>query len=77
MTKNLSQVAGNEIAVAEVVRYGEKLTIPDGMKIDAAIDLLQRRKVYEEEATEFNMEYDVMPWDDAYALDRCLIKKFR
>jgi transitional endoplasmic reticulum ATPase len=76
MTKNLSEVAGREVAVAEVVRYGEQLTIPDGMKIDAAIDLLQRRKVYEEEATEFSMEYDVMPWDGAYALDRCLVKKF-
>jgi hypothetical protein len=65
-----------EISVAQIVQYGEKLILPEGMKIPAAIDLLQRRMAFEEETTDFMMEYDVLPNDGAHALDKCLIKKF-
>lgn len=76
MGKNLSEVQGREIAVAEIRRYGEQLIVPEGMKIPVAIDLLHRRMEYEEETTAFTADFDVMPWDGAYALDRCLVAKF-
>lgn len=76
MGNTLSEVAGKEIAVAHIERYGEKLILPMGMKIPVAIDLLQRRMKFEDEVTSFNADYDVMPWDGAYALDRCLVEKF-
>src|SRR5215469_2347131 len=65
-----------EIAVAQIVQYGEKLILPEGMKIPTAINLLERRMQFEEETTNFTMEYDVLPYDGAYALDRCLVAKF-
>lgn len=76
MGNNLSEIAGKEIAVAEIRRYGEQLIIPEDMKIPVAINLLQRRMEFEEETTAFSADYDVMPWDGAYALDRCLVDKF-
>lgn len=64
------------VNVTEIVRHGEKLTLPSGMNYDDAIDLLERRKEYEEEETEFSETYDVMPWDGAHALAEVLIQKF-
>lgn len=76
MGKTLSEVEGKVIAVTEIRRYGEQLILPEHMEIPVAIDLLHRRMDYEEQTTAFTADFDVMPWDGAYALDRCLVAKF-
>ncbi len=75
MSKNLSEAA-KQVAVAEIVRMGEKLMLPEGMSLEMAIDLLERRKEYEGEETVFDETYDVFPLDGAHALDAVLVKKF-
>jgi len=64
------------VNVTDIVRHGEKLTLPVGMGYDDAIELINRRKEYEDEVTEFSESYDVMPWDGAHALAEVLIAKF-
>jgi transitional endoplasmic reticulum ATPase len=62
--------------VADIVYHGEKLILPDGMKLPEAINLLERRMEFEEEETVFNETYDCFPLDGAHALDVVLTKKF-
>lgn len=75
MSKTLNEQA-KTVDVAEIVRHGERLTLPDGMKIAAAIDLLQRRAKYEQTETAFSEKFDVLPFDGANALNEVLLKKF-
>lgn len=75
MSKTLNETV-KQIAVTEIVRTGERLTLPEQMTIDMAIDLLVRRKDFEEEATAFSEAYDVFPLDGAHALDVVLVQKF-
>lgn len=74
-TKSLSEIE-TVVAVAEIQRFGDKLTLPEGMKLDTAIDLLQRRAEYEEEETAFSEAYDVFPYDGAHALNEVLIAMY-
>lgn len=76
MGNNLSRNADKEVAVAEVVRYGEQLVIPAGMKYPTAIDLIHRRMKFEEETVELSETFDAFPWDGAYALEQVLVKTF-
>jgi transitional endoplasmic reticulum ATPase len=62
--------------VADIIYSGEKLILPDGMKLTEAINLLERRMEFEEEETIFNETYDCFPLDGAHALDIVLTKKF-
>lgn len=71
MSKSLNDVE-KVVAVAEIKRYGDKLTLPEGMQLETAIDLLQRRAEYEQEETEFSESYDVFPYDGAHALNEVL-----
>lgn len=64
------------ISVAEIVRHGEKLILPEGMSLKQASDLIKRRFEYEQEETAFTEAYDVAPWDGAHALAEVLIQKF-
>lgn len=75
MSKSLKDTA-TIVAVAEIQRFGDKLLLPEGMKLDTAIDLLQRRAEYEEEETQFTQNYDVMPFDGAHALNEVLIQMY-
>ena len=75
MSKSLSDIE-KVVAVAEIQRFGDKLTLPEGMKLETAIDLLQRRAEYEEEETEFSESYDVFPFDGAHALNEVLIRMY-
>ena len=68
--------AERTVSVAEIVRHGEKLTLPENMKLDQAIDLLKRRKEYEQEETRFTESYECFPLDGANALNEVLIAKF-
>jgi|GEM_PF-3015722 len=75
MSKSLSETK-QEIAVADIVYHGEKLTLPEGMTLPQAIDLLSRRLKYEQEETAFSDAFDAFPLDGAYALQQVLTKKY-
>jgi len=74
--KSLERDAKKEVSVAEVVRYGDKLVIPEGMKYAAAIDLIHRRMKYEEEVVELNETFAAFPYDGARAFGLVLVDKF-
>lgn len=76
MSKTLERDAAKEVHVADVVRHGEKLIVPEQMKLASAIDLLHRRMKYEEETVELNETFDAFPWDGAHALESVLVKMF-
>lgn len=76
MGNNLARDPSKEVAVTEVVRYGEQLVIPTGMALAAAMNLIMRRMKYEEETVELNEVFDAFPYDGAYALENVLIDKF-
>jgi transitional endoplasmic reticulum ATPase len=62
--------------VAEVVHHGEKLIIPEGLSIDAAIDLLVRRKKYLDAYVDISEKFDVFPFDGAYALSQVIQQRY-
>jgi transitional endoplasmic reticulum ATPase len=65
-----------KITIAEVVRHGEKITIPNTMKITDAILVLQRRAQYDDELVLINHKFDCFVWDGAYALYKAMEKKY-
>lgn len=65
-----------KVSVAEIVRHGEKLILPEGMTLEMGIDLLERRKEYENEKTNLNAKFDVLPFDGAHALMQVLSAKY-
>lgn len=68
--------AAKKVAVADIVHFGDKITLPVGMGIPAAIDVLLRREQYLEEEMDMIEVFDVFPWDGAVALNRCLQAKY-
>lgn len=75
MGKTLNEQA-QTTAVADIQYYGEKLIVPEGMKLKEALNLIERRMEFEEEETIFNETYDCFPLDGANALDIVLTNKF-
>lgn len=75
MGKDLSE-AGPKTHVADIVHHGDKLTIPEGMTIKNAIDLLYRRAEYLETSVDIMEKFDVFPLDGAYALSQVIIAKY-
>jgi len=75
MAKTLND-AGPQTHVAEIVNHGEKLILPENMGIDAAIDLLERRKEYLQETVDLRETFDVFPWDGANAFAEVLEKRY-
>lgn len=65
-----------EAHVADIIHHGEKLILPDGMSVAAAIDLLKRREKYLGEVVVFSETFDVFPWDGAHAFDLVLTARF-
>jgi transitional endoplasmic reticulum ATPase len=65
-----------KIHVAEVIRHGDQLIIPEGMAIPDVVDLLIRRLNYENETTEIVTTIDCFPFDGAAALFTVLKRKF-
>lgn len=65
-----------EVAVADVVRFGDKLIVPAGMKYAQAIDLIHRRMKFEEEVVELSETFEAFPFDGAFALETVLVDKF-
>jgi transitional endoplasmic reticulum ATPase len=64
------------VDVVTIKHHGEQLLVPDGMSIDRAIAVLQRRKVEDEMEVGVNHTFDTFPWDGARALMRALGRKF-
>lgn len=75
MANTLSEVT-RTVDVADIKYHGEQLTIPVGMNVDGAIDLLKRRKAYEAETTAFSEKFNVLPFDGANALNEVLRQKY-
>ena len=75
MGKSLDEVAP-VTNVAEIVHYGEKLILPEGLEIKAAIDLLYRRAEYLEATVDIAEKFDVFPFDGAYALSQVIIERY-
>ena len=75
MAKTLNEHA-QEVQVAKIVHHGEQITLPEGMSIDGAINLLERRKEYLEEVVDINESFAVFPWDGAVALNTVLTKRY-
>lgn len=78
-TEIVKEVKNKEVSpvhVAEVVRHGAQFLIPEGIKIDEAIELLQRRKKYEEESCVLIEEVDAFVWDGALAFQKAMQEMF-
>lgn len=75
MSKTLDE-AGAKSHVAEIVYYGEKMILPEGMSLKDAKELLTRREKFLEEQVDFRETFDVFPWDGANAIDEVLTRKF-
>lgn len=74
------EVVLNEVPVqhvaAEVVFQGEKITLPVGMEVPTAITTLQQFMEAQEALVTVVDTFGVFPWDGAFALKRCLEKRF-
>lgn len=56
------------LVTAEVVRLGDKITVPEGMTLKQAAQQIQAVMEFEEEKVSFSRNFNVMPFDGAYAL---------
>src|SRR6201999_1301255 len=64
------------IIVAEIVKSGDKLILPESCSLTQAKALIERRMQYEEETVIIDMTYDVFPWDGAHAFAKVLTNKY-
>jgi len=62
----------NSTTVAEVVRTGEKLLVPEGMALKDAIEVLDRQQKAEESLMRFQRTFNVFPWEGSMALERAI-----
>ncbi|TXH16230.1 MAG: ATP-binding protein [Hyphomicrobiaceae bacterium] len=77
MAKDLSQdTSKDEVARADIVFYGDKITLPENMKPGVAVRILQEFEKSQEQVVAFHQSYPVFPWDGAMALSAVLKKKF-
>ena len=76
MPKTLTEVSNKDVIIAEVIRTGEKLIIPEIMDLDQAIKLLKDRKEYEQQDVKFSQDYNVLPYDGAHALNKVLAEMY-
>lgn len=64
--------AGKRVVVAEVVRMGDKITLPENASIPEIIDVLQKEHAKEEQRVTTKATVNVPPWDGALALQKAL-----
>ena len=62
--------------VAEIVRHGEKLVLPEQMTLEDALTLIKRRMEYDNRPIEMQETFDVFPLDGACALDAVLQRRY-
>ena len=70
--RQATDAAKKTVQIADVVRHGDKLILPEAMGIDAAIEMLQRQKKYEDEPVVISRTIPVFPWDGALALMKAM-----
>jgi transitional endoplasmic reticulum ATPase len=64
------------IDVTEVVHHGEALVVPESMSTKQAIEVLQRKLIYDDEPVALNIRFDTFLLDGAQALQKALHKKY-
>lgn len=64
------------VHVAEVVRHGEKIILPEGMKTADAIKTLERQLKYDNEAVTMSFDFNYFVWDGAYALAKAMQNRY-
>lgn len=74
MSQNLEET--KQTHVAEIVRHGEKLIIPQLLSLEDAINLLHRRAEYEEQSVQISEKFDVFPFDGAYGLSQVIMNRY-
>jgi len=65
-----------KVHIAEVVRTGEKIIIPKGMKTKTAIETLQKQMQYDNETVRMTFDFNYFYWDGAYALSQAMEKRY-
>jgi hypothetical protein len=75
-SENTLAKAGKQTHIADIVYHGDKLILPQGMAIPAAVELLIDRQEYLEKAVVLRREYDAFPYDGANALNSVLASKY-
>lgn len=76
MAQLISVLMPPQVHVADVVRHGEKIILPTGMKTADAIDSLKRQLRYDEERVQMSFEFDYFIWDGAYALSQVMQQRY-
>src|SRR5689334_1050930 len=64
------------VHVANVVRHGDQIIVPEKMPLKDAIELLKRRELAEEEKCMIVEAVDAFPWDGALALKKAMDEMF-
>src|SRR5271156_1064787 len=67
---------GGAVHVADVVRHGEKIILPTGMKTRDAIEALKRQLRYDEEEVQMSFDFNYFVWDGAYALAKVMQERY-
>lgn len=62
--------------VADIVKLGDKMIIPEGMSAKQALALLERRIAFEEEEVVIQDTFDIFPWDGAVVLAEVFKEKY-
>lgn len=75
MAKTIDQ-AGQSVKVALVEFSGEKILLPENMKIPEVIKVLMEREAYLQQTMQINEDFNVFPPDGANALNECIAKKY-
>lgn len=76
MSKTLERDVSKEVHVADIVKHGEKLIIPENMSYANVIELVRRRMQYEQETVTINETFNAFPYDGAYGLEAVLTQMF-
>jgi transitional endoplasmic reticulum ATPase len=74
--KKLSEIEREPVIMAEVKRYGDAITIPEGMKIEEALSVLVQRAEFEEQEVRINRVFNCFYLDGALALKKAMEQLF-
>lgn len=75
MAKTLAEQP-QKVHIAEVVRHGEKIVLPENLEVADAIGVLARRLEYEEKTVTLSFDFDTFLLDGAYALAQVMKEKY-
>lgn len=72
----ITKQTGKKVHVADVVRHGASIVIPEGMKYEDAILNLQHRAKYENELVALSYDFDYFVFDGAHALAKVMEDRY-